>query len=604
MHRGPSRNSRRCVLKATALLGLLLAGRFAPAAEDEEALRLVREHEAQRAEVLTKAARAIVCIFSDRAASGGGAGVIIDENGLGLTNYHVISGMVGTRQGYGGLSDGQLYPLTVWGVDPGGDIAVFKLDGKARFDFAPLGDSDALRAGQWVAAMGNPFVLAEDYTPTITLGVISGLHRYQYGQGEARSLLEYADCIQVSTSINPGNSGGPLIDMAGRVLGINGRASFEERGRVNVGLGYAVSVNQIKRFLPALRAGRLCEHGTLGAAVRTGTDGLVFDQVQELSPAARAGVRAGDELLSVCGKPVRTSNDFNNALAILPSEWPVVLTVRRTGQALTVATRLERLPVRLPRAVIPELSQNEAEVLHIWQQYEQGDRLGQGRRIERVTWRCRVTWRGETDAGSAVLLLTQDAAGRLRVEPLEPAGATPQEFEVGDTPPARPQAAQPGALENDRLWYEWFHLSRPLLMPPQSAAGWEALGADEFQDELVVVLRRSLAGGARVRWKYAPASGRLRVATVTYGAETCDPFLVSLPSGAVLNTECDRITGAPESAGPAAALWLVEGRIGLLGLQWPQRWRRLATNGDETVVEMLGVDEPATWSTGPTEGDG
>ena len=97
---------------------------------------------------------------------------------------------------------------------------MFKLEGKQRFDYAALGDSNTLRVGQPVAAMGNPFVLAEDNQPTITLGIISGLHRYQEGQG---NLLEYADCIQVSTSINPGNSGGPLFDLEGCVIGINGR---------------------------------------------------------------------------------------------------------------------------------------------------------------------------------------------------------------------------------------------------------------------------------------------------------------------------------------------------------------------------------------------
>jgi S1-C subfamily serine protease len=179
-------------------------------------LQRVRDAEAQRVEVFARAAKAVVCIFASPDRGGGGSGVIIDPAGYGLSNFHVVQEFIGTRDGYGGLSDGKLYPLRVLGIDPGGDIVMFKLEGRESFDFAPLGDSDSLRVGQYVAAMGNPFLVAEDLTPTITLGIISGLHRYQEGQG---NFLEYADCIQVSTSINPGNSGGPLFDMFGRVIG-------------------------------------------------------------------------------------------------------------------------------------------------------------------------------------------------------------------------------------------------------------------------------------------------------------------------------------------------------------------------------------------------
>ena len=111
-------------------------------------------------------------------------------------------------------------------------------------------------------AMGNPFLLAEDQRPTVTLGVVSGIHRYQ---GGSKNLLVYGDCIQTDSSINPGNSGGPLFNLQGEVVGINGRGSFEERGRVNVGLGYAISVNQIKKFIPDLLATKVSLHGTLDA---------------------------------------------------------------------------------------------------------------------------------------------------------------------------------------------------------------------------------------------------------------------------------------------------------------------------------------------------
>src|SRR6185295_16806218 len=135
-----------------------------------------------------------------------------------------------------------------------------------KFPFAVMGDSDKLRAGDWSLAMGNPFLLATDFTPTVTFGLISGVHRYQYPSG---TLLEYTDCIQIDTSINPGNSGGPLFNMKAELVGINGRGSFaqDKRFRINCGVGYAISINQIKNFLGHMRAGIDTDHATLGASV-------------------------------------------------------------------------------------------------------------------------------------------------------------------------------------------------------------------------------------------------------------------------------------------------------------------------------------------------
>ena len=163
-----------------------------------------------------------------------------------------------------GMADGKLYDAVVVGLDPTGDVALIKLFGRDDFPAAELGDSDQVRVGDWVFAMGNPFLLATDFQPTVTYGIISGVHRYQFPPG---TLLEYADCLQTDASINPGNSGGPLFDAEGRLIGINGRGSFEKRGRVNVGVGYAISINQIKNFLGCLRSGRIVDHATLGARV-------------------------------------------------------------------------------------------------------------------------------------------------------------------------------------------------------------------------------------------------------------------------------------------------------------------------------------------------
>ena len=148
------------------------------------------------------------------------------------------------------------------GIDPTGDVALIKLLGREDFPAAELGDSDLVRAGDWCFAVGNPFLLATDFQPSISYGIVSGVHRYQPPAG---TLLEYTDCIQTDAAINPGNSGGPLFDAQGRLIGINGRGSFEKRGRVNVGVGYAISINQIKKFLGCLHSGRIVDHATLGS---------------------------------------------------------------------------------------------------------------------------------------------------------------------------------------------------------------------------------------------------------------------------------------------------------------------------------------------------
>ena len=148
-------------------------------------------------------------------------------------------------------------------------------------------------------------------------GIISGVHRYQYPAG---TLLEYADCLQTDAAINPGNSGGPLFDAAGRLIGINGRGSFEKRGRVNVGVGYAISINQIKRFIGLLKSGRIVDHASLGATVTTDADGrVVVDDILDDSDAFRRGLRYGDEMVRFGGREIGSANAFKNALGTYPA---------------------------------------------------------------------------------------------------------------------------------------------------------------------------------------------------------------------------------------------------------------------------------------------
>jgi S1-C subfamily serine protease len=318
-------------MKGLWIGALVLSATTAWADVDNDVLKA----ESERVTVIAKAQEATIAIFTN-GGQGGGSGVVISPDGYALTNFHVVAGA-----GEGvkcGMSNGDLYDAVVVGIDPVGDVALIQLFGRNDFPAAVLGDSDLVRAGDWVFVIGNPFLLATDFKPTVTYGIVSGVHRYQYPSG---TLLEYADCIQTDASINPGNSGGPLFDSAGRLIGVNGRGSFEKRGRVNVGVGYAISINQIKNFMGCLRSGRIIDHATLGARVASQEDGrVVVTDILESSDAYRRGLRYGDELVEFGGRPVRTVNGFKNILGTFPKGWRVSLAFRRRGERYEVPVRL------------------------------------------------------------------------------------------------------------------------------------------------------------------------------------------------------------------------------------------------------------------------
>jgi len=298
----------------------------------------VLKAQAARVAVIEQAAKSVVAVFG-ASGGGGGSGVLISADGYALTNFHVTAGAGNFMKC--GLNDGKLYDAVIVGIDPTGDVAIIKLLGRDDFPTAPLGDSDKLRVGNWVYAMGNPFLLANDFKPTVTYGIVSGVHRYQYPAG---TFLEYTDCIQVDASINPGNSGGPLFNSAGEVVGINGRISFEKRSRVNSGVGYAISINQIKHFMDHLKSGRVVDHATAGATVTTLTDGtVVINEIMEESAAYRRGLRSEDELVSFAGRPIRSVNQFKNILGIYPKGWNIPLVYRRDDQKHEIYFRLRAL---------------------------------------------------------------------------------------------------------------------------------------------------------------------------------------------------------------------------------------------------------------------
>ncbi len=311
--------------------------------DDRKLISAVEQH---RINAIKRVVGSVIAIY-DEDRQGGGSGVIVDPSGIALTNHHVIMGAGVT--GWGGLADGQLYRWKLIGTDPGGDVSLIQMEGKQEFPFTPLGDSDLVRVGDWALAMGNPFILTEDQAPTVTLGIVSGVKRYQPGAG--LNQLVYGNCIQVDSSINPGNSGGPLFNLNGEVIGINGRGSFKERGRVNVGLGYAISSNQIKNFIPDLLATKLVEHATLDASFADRDGKVVCSQLHLDSPVAAAGLRTGDELLEFEGEKIKNANQFTNLICTLPEDWPTELLFRKEdGTEKRIVVRTLGLPYLKPKA--------------------------------------------------------------------------------------------------------------------------------------------------------------------------------------------------------------------------------------------------------------
>ncbi len=269
--------------------------------------------------------------------AGGGSGVVISPDGYALTNFHVVQPCGPSMRC--GMADGKLYDAVIVGMDPVGDIALIKLLGRNDFPFSTLADSDGVAVGDTAFVMGNPFLLALDFKPCVSRGIVSGVHRYQFPMG---TFLEYTDCIQTDAAVNPGNSGGPIFNDRGEIIGIVGRGSFEKRGRVSVGIGYAVSSNQVRYFLGDLKSGRIVDHASMNAIVSIDKEGRVmFDDVLGTSDAYRNGLRYNDELLRFAGQAIDTANAFKNRIGIFPKGWRLPITVRgQDGQRYEMLVRL------------------------------------------------------------------------------------------------------------------------------------------------------------------------------------------------------------------------------------------------------------------------
>jgi serine protease Do len=244
-----------------------------------------------------------------------GSGVIIDEEGYILTNEHVVSNaekIVVT------LPDGREFKGEIKGKDARADLAVIKINARG-LPVASLGDSDKLKIGEWVVAIGNPFGFAlQNSEPTVTVGVVSALHR-SLGRAVSRN-KDFSDLIQTDAAINPGNSGGPLVNLKGEVIGIN-VAIFSTSGGYQ-GIGFAIPVNNAKRIISRLIAGKKVLYGWLGVTVQDLNDdlanyfgladknGVLVAKVLDESPAQKAGMKDADVIKKFDNKTVNNVREL------------------------------------------------------------------------------------------------------------------------------------------------------------------------------------------------------------------------------------------------------------------------------------------------------
>src|SRR4051812_28750901 len=275
---------------------------------------------------------------------GAGTGFIIDADGLILTNHHVVDGAdrIMVR-----LTDGRNLHATRIGSDPDTDIALIKVESTRPLPYATLGDSDALRVGEWVVAIGNPLA----YEHTVTVGVVSFIGRKLFDS----SLDRY---IQTDAAINFGNSGGPLIDAHGEVIGIN--AAISSRA---ANIGFAVPINQARAILPQLKDKGRVSRGYIGVALRdvdpdlqrslglkTAVGALVQD-VTKGSPGERAGLRTYDLIVAIDGKPVSGNDQLIQMVAARQPGTTAMLQVMRDNRSTNVPVKLAERPQRDRRAI-------------------------------------------------------------------------------------------------------------------------------------------------------------------------------------------------------------------------------------------------------------
>lgn len=272
-----------------------------------------------------------------------GSGVIIDPDGYILTNEHVVRDADKLTVK---LSDGREFNAKVKGSDPLSDLAVIVIEAK-NLPTIPLGDSNNLKIGQWVVAVGNPFGFSmQNPEPTVTLGVVSALHR-SLGRSLGRD-KDYSDLIQTDAAINPGNSGGPLVNLDAEVIGIN-VAIFSTSGGYE-GIGFAIPINSAKRIVSKLIKGEEIVYGWLGITIQNvdqklaeylglpSTRGVLVVNALKGGPAEKAGVKSSDVIIEFESKEVKDTRDLLKFVqqASVGSRVKIVVLRDRQKQALQV----------------------------------------------------------------------------------------------------------------------------------------------------------------------------------------------------------------------------------------------------------------------------
>ena len=312
------------------------------------------------AQVVTPSVVAITATTGQGGAQG--SGVVIDDSGHVLTNNHVVAGAEKLTVT---MSDGRTFDAEVRGTDPSTDLAVITIKGSpAKLTPVAIGDSDALAVGDPVMAVGNPLGLAG----TVTTGIVSALNRPvttqgegggqndPFGQGQAQSEPVVTNAIQTSAAINPGNSGGALVDASGRLVGINssiaslGSSSGGQSG--NIGIGFAIPVNEATSIAKQLISSGTAAHAYLGVTPQDGqaSDGSAkiagaeITSVGDNTPASQAGLQGGDVVVKVDGERVESALSLVGHIREKSAGDQVTLTVLRDGKSIQVKATLASKP--------------------------------------------------------------------------------------------------------------------------------------------------------------------------------------------------------------------------------------------------------------------
>ena len=289
-----------------------------------------------------------------RTSSGLGSGFVVREDGVIVTNAHVISGATRISVAF---RDGTTYQAKLLGLDETNDLAVIKVEAKG-LPVAPLGSSSNLLIGEWAIAIGSPFgFLLANTEPSVTAGVVSGTGRNLAAESSGEGI--YVDMIQTDASINPGNSGGPLVNALGEVIGVNSSIYTPSGG--SVGLGFAIPINRAKRVTEDLLAHGVIRRPWVGIKLQNaarGTPrvqgtGVIVSSVVPGSPAARAGIQSGDYLVQSRNRQIHSTYDWEAERLELRVGDEVPLVFRRNGREIRASVRVADLPeVNAPKVTV------------------------------------------------------------------------------------------------------------------------------------------------------------------------------------------------------------------------------------------------------------